>query len=150
MNYSSLLQDIQARMVTNDAVVKVYREQFVPDGVDRQRGYIAFDFNVTEFQKCNKAHTGILEGDLDIIAYATRDVQRSIIVTSVMDLWIPRQGTTRVQIAPCILGTSFLHFIYLESMLELHQEKTGHPIPETIGTLMTFHLKASIIETGVE
>jgi hypothetical protein len=150
MNYSSLLRDIQAHMVTNDAIVKVYREQFVPPEADKTRGYLAFDFTLTDVQKCNLAHTGIIEGDLDIISYATSDVRRSILTTSAMDLWIPRVGTTRVQIAPTVLGTSFLHFIYLESMLELHQEKTGHPIPETIGTLMTFHLKASIVETGVE
>ena len=146
MNYFNLIKDIQTKLVTNSAGVKVWREQFVPPDPDRTTGYIAFDFTPVEFQQCNIHFTGIVEGILDVTAYSLSDAIRSTLTTSILDLWMPVVSSKRTQIGPVSLTNCYLHWIYLQSQQELFQEKTGHPTPETVGNFLSFNLKASITE----
>lgn len=148
MNVDKLLQDIVAKLITNSVGAKVWREQLVISSPPRADGYLLWDFIVTQFNECSDSLTGTVEGDLDVTCYATSDVTRSTLVTSILDLWVPVDGTTgkRTGIGPVALTNCFLNHVRLTGNLELFPEKGSHPSPETPGTFLTFHIKAQIEE----
>jgi hypothetical protein len=148
MNVDNLLQDITAKLLTNSAGVSVWREQLVVPSPPRAAGYLLWDFTVKQFNECSDSLTGTVEGDLDITCYATGDAQRTSLVTSVLDLWVPVDVTTgrRTGIGPVALTNCFLNHVRLTGNLELFPEKGSHPSPEIAGTFLTFHIKAQIEE----
>lgn len=147
MNIDNLLKDFQTILVSNSASALVYREQLAPENPTRS-GYVLWDFNTEYFGECSDHLTNTVEGSLDVTCYSTNDTTRSSITTAILDLFVPVDGTTgkRTGIGPVQLTNCFLNCVRLAGHQELFPEKGSHPIPESIGTFLTFKIKAQIVE----
>jgi hypothetical protein len=144
LNINPLLVDLQTFLETNSESVKVYREESVPTTADTANGYIAWNVDLDEFEKCSTGYKDIAYGDLEIIVYARTRAVRSTLIESILDLVAPSTLGVRDDFSPTALTSTFIHYCTLIDQDEILVEKTGHGSPDVPGNSFTFSIKASL------
>ena len=144
LNVSPLLVDLQTLLETNSALIKVYREEAVPTTAAPGAGYIAWNYDISKFDKCSGSYTNQVYGDLDVIIYCRSRSTRSTLILSLMNIFAPETAGERDDLCPTALASTFLHYCTLIDQSEIFGEKTGHGSPDVPGISFTFQTKASL------
>lgn len=144
LNITPLIVDLQTTLETNDAAVKVYREESVPTTADTDAGYIAWNFDLDEFDKCSTGYQDTAYGDFEVIIYARTRAIRTVLIDSFLDIVAPETLGVRDDFCPTALTSTFLHYCTLIDQSEIFGEKSGHGSPDIPGNSFTFNIKASL------
>ena len=144
LNIHPLLVDLQTLLETNSSMVKVYREESVPSTCDRDAGYLAWNFDVNEFDKCSSNYTNKVYADFEVVIYARKRSVRSTLVDSMLNILAPETAGERDDFAPSALASTFIHYCTLFDQFEVFTEKTGHGSPDVPGISYSFNIKASL------